>query len=189
MSQTASKWYPYPMSEKPDRFPPLHKFPSTDPWEDSSIKEEPSIRGTEFLAESFGRIGIEFNKQSKILEVGTGTGVTLASLRQGGYDAVGVDARPRGTYGKEGVAQARIEALPFQDETFDFILSTLVFDSEVYEQDTDRMTSEIVRVLKAGGIYAASEPHGRRLGEILVQKGLSKLPKRIPFHDLYRKDA
>lgn len=100
--------------------------------------------------------GIELNQHSKILELGSGLGIFVNYLRKNGYDAVGVDARPRGEI-KDSIVAARIEQLPFKNDSFDIIIANGVFDGYVYNQDQTLMVKEIGRVLKPAGIYAASE--------------------------------
>lgn len=69
---------------------------------------------------------------------------------------IGVDVRPHGTKESPQVI-ARIEQLPFPDNSFDVLISNQVFDPLVYHQDHALMMKEIVRVLKRGGIYIALE--------------------------------
>jgi SAM-dependent methyltransferase len=89
---------------------------------------------------------------SKFLEVGCGSGVFFNFVREQGIPAVGVDARPRGNY-NGALTAARIERLPFADETFDVVLSSVVFDRGAYTHNHKEMIGEIARVLKKGGLY------------------------------------
>ncbi len=95
-------------------------------------------------------------KNAKVLEVGSGNSVFLNYLRKEGVSALGVDVRPRGNKESPQVL-ARIEQLPFPDESFDVIFSSAVFDSSVYKQDQELMLKEIMRVLKHGGIYVRTD--------------------------------
>lgn len=112
------------------------------------------FRSFERRFKDFG-IGIDL-KTSKILEVGSGKSVFLDYLQKQGVDAVGVDARPRGETEGLPIVAARIEQLPFPDETFDVVLSNSVFDTSVYDQDHRLMLEEISRVLRPGGVYAGT---------------------------------
>ncbi len=98
-------------------------------------------------------IGIHLTPNSKILEVGTGSGDFISHLRQNGLDAFGVDFRPRGE--TDGVVAARIEQLPFKDNEFDIVTSTAIFDKGFYIQNQTQMIKDIARVLKQGGVYLA----------------------------------
>ena len=97
-------------------------------------------------------LGVAIPTDAKILEIGSENNVFLQYLQKSGLDAVGVDAKPRGER-TENIVRARIEQLPFPDETFGLIISNAVFDSDVYHQDQLAMVKEIARVLKHGGIY------------------------------------
>lgn len=104
--------------------------------------------------------GIPLKKDSKILEIGSGQGILLNVLKEKGYAVVGVDAFPRAEANPPQVA-ARIEQLPFPDNTFDVVLGVAVFDSHVYSQEQDLMIQEIKRVLKSGGVFTGfgNNPH------------------------------
>jgi ubiquinone/menaquinone biosynthesis C-methylase UbiE len=99
--------------------------------------------------------GIDLTKKVKVLEVGSGKAVFLDYMRQQGVDVLGIDVRPRGSKESPQVI-ARIEELPFKDESFDVILSSQVFSENFYNQDHHLMIKEIGRVLKSGGIYVAA---------------------------------
>lgn len=105
----------------------------------------------------FQNCGVEFPKNGKFVEVGSGNGTLLNFLRKEGLDIEGVDVEPRG----EGVMRADIAALPYKDESFDCVISKHVFDRVVYpsqdEQKGKTMQREIARVLKKGGWYYAAE--------------------------------
>lgn len=95
---------------------------------------------------------INLSPNAKILELGSGKGSLLALLRREGFDAVGVDSRPRGN--ADGLmVKARIEQLPFPEKSFDAIVSVMAFQKNAYEQDQNMMIDEICRVLKPNGVY------------------------------------
>jgi len=128
------------------------KFSPIDKWEEGV--EDAATADGRFLSfeRKLSELGIALSKDSKILEVGSGNNIFLQHLQDLGYDAVGLDARPRGDKA-EKVVRARIERLPFRDNAFEFVISHAVFDADVYFQDQDEMAKEIVRVLKPGGVY------------------------------------
>ena len=104
----------------------------------------------------------------RVLDLGCGEGDLTAAAAEAGADVVGVDVAA------EAIRRARArhpdlrfehvgETLPADDATFD-----LVWCSEVLEHvlDTTRVLSEARRVLRTGGVLAATTPgHGplRRL--------------------------
>jgi len=93
----------------------------------------------------------------RVLEVGCGTGTLLTEMLRRGFKAYGVDASPRmlaqadkklTAAGFAGRAlQARVQKLPFPDESFETVVST--FPSE-YIVDLAAL-QEIQRVLYPGG--------------------------------------
>ena len=104
--------------------------------------------------------GIDLSKDKRVLEIGSGNAMLLDVLKAEGINTVGVDVNPRGN--KESPqAIARIEQLPFANETFDVILSVAVFDDRYYDQEHNLMIQEIARVLKHGGIYMGTLEPGR----------------------------
>lgn len=98
---------------------------------------------------------------SKILDVGCGPGETAAKLRHRGYDVWGLDiaesmvrcARER--CGADRFQVGDIEAIPFQDGTFDCVVCLGVL--EYLDADAVAL-SEIERVLKPGGRAVVSTP-------------------------------
>ncbi len=95
----------------------------------------------------------------KLLDVGCGTGHHMASLRERGFEVAGVD-------GSEGmldqacannpgseIRQADVEAIPFENETFDFVLCIEVLR---YLPDPEPCIREMARVLKRGGVCLAT---------------------------------
>ena len=130
----------------------LTKF-SPGSWEEGveSVREAKHLY-EDVIKDTLEKLGIPLNADTKILEIGSGSNVLLKFFQGKGHNIVGVDARPRG--GKEGkIVAGRIEQLPFQDETFDLIISNSVFDDIVYNQDQLSMVKEMARVLKKGGVY------------------------------------
>jgi SAM-dependent methyltransferase len=103
-------------------------------------------------------------KQSKILDVGCGTGQTSAYLYSHyGADILGLDINPimlekaknRFLSQKMPIQliQGSVEMLPIKDETFDFVLS----ESVLAFVQKEKALKEIHRVLKSGGRLIANE--------------------------------
>ena len=97
----------------------------------------------------------------RLLDVGCGTGAHTAILLEQGWDAVGVDisedqlrlARERGV---EAV-QADAAALPFDDATFDAVVSMWTHTDV---EDFTALLREVARVLRPGGrfVYVGAHP-------------------------------
>lgn len=95
------------------------------------------------------------NKGLKIVDVGCGEGCVLNSLD--GY-RVGVDSSELElTYLAEDIVRVRanVEDLPFEDEYFDVCICTDVFE---HVENEKRLSSELYRILKVGGLLLFSCP-------------------------------
>jgi ubiquinone/menaquinone biosynthesis C-methylase UbiE len=90
----------------------------------------------------------------KVLEVGTGTGLALPNYPAGVESITAIDIDPdaleRARRRRPGVqlTLANVQELPFPDESFDFVVSSLVFCSV---DEPARGLAEIHRVLKVHG--------------------------------------
>ena len=88
--------------------------------------------------------------RGRVLEIGAGTGANLAHYPEGVEELVLVEpdrALARDLKGGR-VVEAKAEALPFEDESFDTVVSTLVLCSVA---DPARALAEIRRVLRQDG--------------------------------------
>lgn len=110
-----------------------------------------------------------------VLNVGIGDGYFEKSLQQKGWDIYTLDPNEAaiqrmtamGIKGRQGY----IEKMPFENETFDFVVA-----SEVLEHLTDAQRHqgcmEIVRVLKKGGGFLGTVPYDENLdGQRVVCPG------------------
>jgi SAM-dependent methyltransferase len=141
--------------EGPKNFPGDVRRPSeihSEDWEEVTPDERGAEVAYRQIFKSLEAQGAPLTSESRVLEIGSGKGRLLSLLQESGVNAVGTDIRPRAETSLP-IARARIERLPFADDTFDVVLSEAVFDMGVYEQDQGLMVREIVRVLKPGGLY------------------------------------
>lgn len=100
----------------------------------------------------------------RILDAGCGRGRNLVYFAQAGYDVYAVDqdeanvAHVRATLprlGAERVRAATVEALPFEDDRFDVVLSNAVLHFARDHEHFDAMLTAMLRVLAPGGMFFA----------------------------------
>ncbi|MFN8471207.1 MAG: methyltransferase domain-containing protein [Anaerolineae bacterium] len=104
---------------------------------------------------------------TRVLDVGCGVGVTLCSLARRYHSrAIGVDlqggmirrseekAKREGVIDSVGFALANAQALPFEDNFFDAVISESV---TAFLEDKHKAVNEYVRVTKPGGYVGLSE--------------------------------
>jgi len=96
---------------------------------------------------------------SRVLDVGTGTGLVAAAARDRGADVVGVDfseamlAEARRTVPGVEFREASADGLPFADRSFDAVVANGVLH---HLGDPDRALGEALRVLRPGGRLTAT---------------------------------
>jgi ubiquinone/menaquinone biosynthesis C-methylase UbiE len=123
---------------------------------------------------------------ARLLDVGCGTGHFLAELRRRGYDGAGVDgsaemlAHARQVNPGAELRQADVEALPFPDASFDFLLCVEVLR---YLPDPARCIAEFGRVLRPGGVCLATAAPAFNLNGYWLVNRLAPL---VPFARLVR---
>ncbi len=98
----------------------------------------------------------------KILEIGCGIGTVVFKLSEQGYEAAGIDISGEAIayglkkYGDIHLQVQAAETLPYDDDSFDIVLS---FDLFEHVAATDRHLSEVGRVLRPGGYYLFQTPN------------------------------
>ncbi len=111
----------------------------------------------EFLAE------INLLKPSdKILELGCGIGSVVFELSRQGYNITGTDiSREAIAYGLKKYGEIKLqvqaaEALPYENQSFDVVLS---FDLLEHIEQVDKHVSEVARILRTDGYYLFETPN------------------------------
>lgn len=106
----------------------------------------------------------------RVLDVATGTGITAVAARERGANVTGVDLTPellsvaREKAANEGwsdidFCEADAEELPFEDASFDVVLSTC---GHMFAPDQPQVAAEMARVTRPGGrvVFLAWTPEG-----------------------------
>jgi len=125
------------------------------------------------FVEFYLRINALLTPESRVLDFGAGRGVWadpgelapthvhLRSFHKRVAEVVGVDPDPvveQNPTLSRGLVVAPGEDLPFADEEFDLVLADYVLE-HVATEDAPQVASEITRVLRPGGWFAARTPY------------------------------
>lgn len=147
------------------------------------------------LNELFGDIDIylfdqilknRFSSEMKILDAGCGGGRNLIYFLREGFEVFGVDQNADAIehvrylaqtfapqISKEKFQIASVEKMPFEDKSFDAIISSAVLHFADDEAHFDRMLDEMWRVLKPNGMLFA-----RLASTISIEDKVEKLGER-----------
>ncbi len=101
---------------------------------------------------------------TRILDMGAGTGKTLAILHDCGFKALGIDIEPRGW----GVERGDLLNTDFPDESFDAVLSECSFFVTGNQRGA---LFEAKRVLKSGGMLLLSDVFFEKPEDLLAATG------------------
>jgi SAM-dependent methyltransferase len=111
--------------------------------------------------EFLGKINL-LKPNDKVLEIGCGIGSVVFELGKQGYDITGIDISGEAiAYGLKKYGDIRLEVqaaevLPYEDESFDVVLS---FDLFEHIARIDTHVNEVWRVLRRGGYYLFQTPN------------------------------
>ena len=100
--------------------------------------------------------------KDRILEIGCGIGTVVYELSGKGHDVAGIDISGEAIeYGRKKYGDIRLEVqaaetLPYEDESFEVVLS---FDLFEHIAEIDKHISEVRRVLRPGGYYLFQTPN------------------------------
>ena len=139
--------------------------------------------------ESFAGVGYHFDLADlgpgeRVLDLGSGSGMDVfaaAHLVGSAGSVAGVDITPeqlakaerlRGTSESVRFQEARIEQLPFDDESFDAVISNGVINLSPQKRV---VFAEAARVLRPGGRLVVVTPAADHLGEIVGPLGLLRV--------------
>lgn len=130
---------------------------------------------------------------ARVLEVGSGSANISLRMAKDGYSATLLDFSQSAltTAGKRFAAlslpvtlvQGDAEALPFEDGSFDLVMSYGLLEHFV---DPRKVISEMVRVLKPGGVYVA-EIITRRIS-VRTLGQIASVALRSPYHLIIKRD-
>ncbi|SDF92221.1 Methyltransferase domain-containing protein [Pedobacter terrae] len=130
---------------------------------------------SEQIQETFGNIDIylfdqllkgTYDECKTVLDAGCGTGRNLLYFLKSGVQAYGVDLNPEAIAELKNLAGAfphinpdenfsiaAVDQLPFEDESFDLVVSSAVLHFAENQEQFEAMLTSMWRVLKPGGYF------------------------------------
>ncbi len=127
-----------------------------------SQRRYPNEQAVQFLASHYSSFPRAKRKNTKVLELGCGSGANLWMVAREGFDAHGIDIARTGiqlcrkmlkSHGVSAkLAVGNMRALPYQDEQFDAIIDVLSIEHTTLEGHK-QVFAEVFRCLKPGGRF------------------------------------
>lgn len=137
----------------------------------------------DFYRVALSELGGRLPKSGDCLDICCGTGTFIDVLASNGYKCSGTDIdgqsfpaiekRFIGTGMQVTLRVGDIDALPFPDATFDAAFASEVIE-HLDEAKINKGLSEILRVLKPGGFFAATTPNDEHLSPVVCPDCLAR---------------
>ena len=103
-------------------------------------------------------------RSNRLLDIGCGAGSLLEAARRAGWDAEGVEISIRAVDHVRGaglkVFHGELAEAEYPDGHFDVVTASEILE---HVPDPRAMLAEIARILRPGGLFWATTPHGRGL--------------------------
>lgn len=129
-----------------------------------SVNESVALRLREIVA-GFSA----YRSNNRLLDIGFGAGAFLLTARRDQWDAFGVEvSRSAYEYAKGqgfNVFNGQLAEAQYPDDHFDVIIASEILE---HVPDPRTLTREIARILRPGGLFWATTPHGRGLSFHLI---------------------
>lgn len=104
----------------------------------------------------------KYRQGNRFLDVGCGAGTLLIEALDQKWDAAGIEiSEPSVKHLKKlgiKVFQGDLELAKYPDDTFDVVTSVEVLE---HIEEPDRLLEEIYRILRPGGLFWGTTPHGK----------------------------
>lgn len=115
-----------------------------------------------------------YRKNNRLLDVGCGVGSLLQAARRGGWRAEGLEvSAPAVDHVRSlgfTVFRGNLEAADYMDEHFDVVTSSEVLE---HVPDPRSIIREAHRILRPGGVFWATTPHGRGISARVLNRDWS----------------
>jgi SAM-dependent methyltransferase len=129
----------------------------------------------------------QFSADSRVLDIGCGTGYGIAEISSNATLAIGIDpaegAIDRARPGTAHFVRASAAALPFPAESFDLVTAFEVIE---HLPDWPKLIEEARRVLRRDGLFIVSTPNQRYYAESRAAIGPNPFHVREFEHDEFR---
>jgi 2-polyprenyl-3-methyl-5-hydroxy-6-metoxy-1,4-benzoquinol methylase len=117
------------------------------------------------IAESFA----SFRSSNRLLDVGFGSGALLQATAGAGWDVQGTEVSPPAIEHARSlgfnVFQGTLQEAAYPDNHFDVVTAVEVLE---HVPDNTDLLREVARILRPGGLFWATTPHGRGLSARLL---------------------